>query len=231
MVLERKNRCIRSIALGLALIVGFAVSGAAQALNLTQTQQLNVVNSIDHQWSTSFNGFNVSGATLTAVTLDWGLTLDLRLFAEGCLDVGDCEPSIMDWNLGGGGGAFANNIFDQTSHDYGFTNNTNDPQEATFQLSLNGSNSFANFTDFLGAGTIGIVENFWASQALDPDGIPQAMNYEIINNQILMGGISLIYTYRISDPAVPAPAPPTLAMLGLGLAGIGFQRLRKTIKL
>ena len=121
--------------------LGFAASGAAQALNLTQTQQLNVVNPIAHQWSTSFNGFNVSGATLTAVTLDWHLMLDLTSLCRRLPRIRDCEPSTMNWILGGGAGAFGNNIFDQTSHDYGFTNNTNDPQEATFQLSLNGSYS------------------------------------------------------------------------------------------
>ena len=113
---------------------------------------------------TSFNGFSLTGATLTGVDLAWDMRLDLNLSADYCQSFGDCEPSEMQWSLGGGSGAFAHSIFDHTSLDYGFNIGTDDLQVALGQkLYLKGSKSFTNFDDFLGGGIIGEVKNFWAS--------------------------------------------------------------------
>jgi hypothetical protein len=220
-VCREKKLCIRNTALGLALIAGFAVSGAAQALTQTQTQTLNSID-LFPPISTSFSGFNIAGATLTGVALDWDLTLNLDLSADFCALFGDCTPSIVDWAFSGQTGAFGSSIFEQTSLDYGFNINTDDLQIATNQmLFLNNSKSFSNFSDFLGAGSIGAVENFWATQA----------GYVFFDHEILTGNIHLTYTYSETGPVVPAPTPTTLAMLGLGLIGIFFQRQRKTVKL
>jgi hypothetical protein len=212
---------IRPTNLAVALVVGLAASGAAQAVSMTQTQTLNSAN---NPTSTPFNGFNVAGGTLTGVALEWDMDAALTYSADLCLLFGDCATDA-EWYFGGDSGAFelipgglANNIVDLATQPIGFDLTIDDPQTRDVQMALAGALGYTNLADFLGAGVIGEVASLFGANGFP--GSPDTV--------ALTGDITLTYTYDAGQPPQPPlPAPATLALLGLGLGGLSLQRKRK----
>jgi len=223
------NHRLRRAAIGAVLLASFAFSGAGQALEIVQPKTVSASSTgrspdVDpFELDTSFDGFNVSGGTLTGVLLSWNLSLDLAVSADNCNFFSDCNtsnssgPSIVDWALtgsGSAGDAFGSVSFATAEWDYRITNDTDSLQTDRTVLSLIGAEALTNLGEFVGAGPIGAVRNTSDTRAL----------FVFYDKRVLSGNLTLTYTYT---QGAQVPVPGTLALLGLGLVSAGAWRRRK----
>ncbi len=67
-----------------------------------------------------------------------------------------------------------------------------------------------------------VAENFTS----DPEGDPGAFGYTGLYTDYDLR--NSLFTYAVWSPAVPVPAPAPIALIALGLLGIGFTRRKRT---
>lgn len=101
--------------------------------------------------------------------------------------------------------------------DLGQTSSTG---SATFNFS-----SAADLADFIGTGTVGIGCNTFSSSSFTGGG--GNLDSTQVTTAQCLGSVSYDYTAANVPPTGNVPAPATLALLGLGLAGLGLSKRRK----
>lgn len=165
--------------------------------------------------SNLFPQFNPTLGTLTGVSLFYSVTVD---FDGSCTGSGQfsCDTRVQSSITGSNGLTVSNSsslaFIELGDFDTLLIGSIDAAYSATVAQSI---------ASFIGAGSIGNILASVTIKNENPGGSAQYSNLAADFN----GSYSLTYTYTPST--APAPEPGTVALLGIGLAGLGFARRRK----
>jgi hypothetical protein len=149
---------------------------------------------------------------LAKVIISWNLDLFSDWEVDDCLDNQDCEPGNLSWSLELGN-LVSEIVLGPTSPNNGITNGTDDFQSGTSNVNWTGMTMFtgADLTGFVAGGLLYFdvlyEENGWFVE------------------DVFFNAATVDIDYVVHESSVPAPA--TLALFGLGLAGLGWSRRKK----
>ena len=224
------------IAISAALALGFAISWAVQAGEIIQSEPIDYTAEPPALTPPliGFDGFDTEGNTrrLTDVILSWDLGLKVTLESAGMLcGIGGlvCDGDYT-WQFTGYDQAFKGlGPFIDLSQKTGFTDTGEDPDnvnELDF-YSNSSTDDFTNLGDFVGTGPVGMVQNIWGTLLNGVTTTRQRLagepgDWDDSDYISSTGTISL--TYKWEENTVPLPT--TIALVGLGLAGMRVQQRR-----
>lgn len=203
-----------------AALTGAILLSATSAGAVTMTQ--NRVVSGDGETTATINDFTkYSGTgTLNSVQLDWNVNVTGEIGSMGpvydCAFNGDCEPGTFTLTLEGFGDLAT--AFDTATQASGIDNSTDAGQTGSINMTITGLFSYGTLANFVGAGLVAGSVDITGFYLGFPD---------FLDSSIRTGNVSLTYDITQAPTTTPVPEPGTMAMFGLGLAGLGFIRRRK----